>query len=139
MTLLHSALSLAREIQGVSHDDALHWLRDALEQQGFGILFEIDLKAKLKDKVGRDIMPYTIVGACLPQVAYDAIVADDAVGLLLPCNLVVHEPVPGQVIVSAVNPDELFKLIGTQQMKGAATEVRDRLVAVVDGVGRAVV
>jgi uncharacterized protein (DUF302 family) len=91
-------------------DTAVATTREALKVEGFGILTEIDLRAAFKEKLGKDFRPYLILGACHPPLAYSAVTADPAVGLLLPCNVTVEsrEAGAGQSTVRLTNPRALL-------------------------------
>lgn len=100
--------------------------RQALADQGFGIVTEIDMQAVLKAKLDADIEPYVIWGACAPAYALRAIEAEPSIGLLLPCNVVIRSS-GGQVVIEAIDPATMVELTGNPQMAGIATEVGQRL------------
>ena len=117
-----------------SFADAVTRTREALAQQGFGVLTEIDVKATLKAKLGKDIEDYLILGACNPSLAHRAINLDRQIGLLLPCNVVVRaDPNDNKsVIVEGMNPQVLFDVTGEAQLAQLAEEVTDKLQAAID-------
>ena len=117
-----------------SFADAVARTREALAQQGFGVLTEIDVKATLKAKLGKDIEDYLILGACNPSLAHRAINLDRQIGLLLPCNVVVRaDPNDNKsVIVEGMNPQVLFDVTGEAQLAQLAEEVTDKLQAAID-------
>lgn len=87
-------------------EDALERVPQALKAQGFGVLTRIDVKATLKAKIGEDVPPYTILGACNPKMAHQAITLDPTIGVFLPCNVIVRQVAEGKVEVRAVDPEE---------------------------------
>lgn len=89
-------------------DSAITTTRDALKTEGFGILTEIDLRAAFKEKLGRDFRPYVILGACNPPLAFAAVTADPAVGLLLPCNVTVEQQSDSVSLVRLTDPEALL-------------------------------
>ena len=95
----------------LSYDDAVTRTKEALKHHGFGVLSEIDMKEKLKEKLDVDFKRYVILGACNPPLAYKALQAEPEIGLLLPCNVIVYETDEGAV-VSAVNPDSMLSIVG---------------------------
>nr|WP_202468454.1 DUF302 domain-containing protein [Streptomyces sp. SID8378] len=101
-------------------------VRDALAEQGFGVLTEIDVQATLKAKLGHDMEPYLILGACNPPLAHQALEADRSIGLLLPCNVVVRAD-GDQVVVQAVDPGTMVTLTGLDAMAPVAREATLRL------------
>jgi uncharacterized protein (DUF302 family) len=113
--------------------DALARARAALTAEGFGVLCEIDVQATLKEKLGADVGPYTILGACNPPLAQRALDREPEVGVLLPCNLVVRTE-DGETLVEAVDPEGVFALVGEPELEPVAAEVRERLVRVVESV-----
>ena len=122
-----------------SFNDAVKRTRDALVQQGFGVLTEIDMKATLKRKLGADVEDYLILGACNPPLAHRAVDIDRQIGLLLPCNVVVrtdpdHE---GTVIVEAMKPRLLFEVTGEPTLGEVADEVTTKLQAAIDSLAAA--
>lgn len=110
-------------------DDAVARTREALAEQGFGVLTEIDVKATLKAKLGEDIEHYLILGACNPPLAHRAINADRQIGLLLPCNVVVrsHPEERGTVLVEAMDPQVLVDVSGEAELRSVAEEVGTKL------------
>ncbi|HLJ75119.1 MAG TPA: DUF302 domain-containing protein [Thermoanaerobaculia bacterium] len=91
---------------------AIDKTRAALQQQGFGVLTEIDIQAKLKEKLGVDFKRYVILGACNPPLAYKALQAEPEIGLLLPCNVIVYEVDDGSSVVAAIDPDSMAMMVG---------------------------
>ncbi len=112
--------------------EVIQKVTEALKVEGFGVLTEIDLKTTLKKKLDVDFYNYTILGACNPGFAYKALQAEDKIGTMLPCNVIVQEKVPGQVEVSAVDPAASMQAIENDQLKAISIEVRDRLKKVIE-------
>lgn len=110
-----------------SFEDAVSRVTAALKDQGFGILTEIDVKATLKAKLDVDRLPYTILGACNPPLAHQALEADQNIGLLLPCNVVVREEGDGSIIVAFMDPVAVLGLVDKPGVEALATEVRGKL------------
>ena len=114
-----------------SFDNAIQKVTEALKAEGFGILTEIDIKATLKKKLDVDFYNYKILGACNPQFAYKALQAEDKIGTMLPCNVIVQEKVAGKVEVSAVDPAASMLSIENKDLHNIATEVRAKLQKVI--------
>jgi uncharacterized protein (DUF302 family) len=117
-----------------SFDDAVARTREALAEQGFGVLTEIDMKATLKAKLGEDMENYLILGACNPPLAHRAVEANRQIGLLLPCNVVVRTDPDhaGTVLVEAMNPGLLVEVTGEPELRPVAEEVTAGLQAAID-------
>lgn len=113
--------------KGLSFEEAIEKITAALKEQGFGILTEIDLQATLKKKLNADFYPYKILGACNPPFAHRALLAEDKIGTMLPCNVIVQEREPGKVEVSAVDPLASMQAVDNKDLGDIATEIRDRL------------
>ena len=110
-----------------SFENAIQKVTDALKTEGFGILTEIDIKATLKKKLDVDFYNYKILGACNPPFAYKALLAEDKIGTMLPCNVIIQEKVQGQVEVSAVDPAASMLSIENDDLREIATEIRVKL------------
>lgn len=115
-------------------DNAVARTREALSEQGFGILTEIDVKSTLKNKLDEDMENYLILGACNPPLAHRAVGVDRQIGLLLPCNVVVRSDPddPQTTLVEAMNPQLLVDVTGEPQLQPVAEEVTTRLQAAID-------
>lgn len=120
------------KIVSVPFDEAIEQVPEALKKNGFGILSTIDVKTTLKDKIDVDFRPYTILGACNPQFAYQALQAEDKIGTMLPCNVVVQQTDDGRVEVSAVDPVASMQAIENPALGGIAQEVQALLKATID-------
>jgi len=115
-----------------SFAETLERVVSALKDQGFGVLTEIDVRETLKAKLNVDFRKYHILGACNPPFAYQALQAEDKIGVLLPCNVIVQETADGSVEVSAMDPTEAMAMVDNAHLKGVAEQVRARLQRVVD-------
>ena len=113
-------------------DNVIQKVTEALKAEGFGILTEIDIKATLKKKLDVDFYNYKILGACNPPFAYKALLAEDKIGTMLPCNVIVQEKIPGQVEVSAVDPAASMQAIENKALAGIAAEIRGMLQKVIE-------
>jgi len=114
-------------------DEAIEKVTEALKAEGFGILTEIDVQATLKKKLDVDFQPYRILGACNPPFAYQALQAEDKIGTMLPCNVIVQQTGEGEVEVSAVDPMASMQAVENSQLGAVAEVVRSRLQKVVNG------
>jgi uncharacterized protein (DUF302 family) len=112
-------------------DDAVRRTTDRLKAEGFGIITEIDVKEALRKKLGVDFRHYTILGACNPTLAHQALQLEDKVGTMLPCNVVVQDIGGGKVEIAAVDPVASMTSIDNPRLKQLAAEVRDGLKRVV--------
>ncbi len=112
-------------------DEAAELVTEALKQEGFGVLTEIDVKATLKKKLDVDFQPYRILGACNPQFAYEALQVDDKIGTMLPCNVIVQETGNGLTEVTAIDPIASMQAVESKQLGVIAGEVRESLKRVV--------
>lgn len=103
--------------------------RTALGDQGFGILTEIDLAATMKAKLGVDLLPQVILGACRPALAYEALQVDPSIAAVLPCNVVVRALDAGSTVVEAFNPDAMMGLADDKALDSVAADAKERLTA----------
>jgi uncharacterized protein (DUF302 family) len=119
---------------GGRFDDVLERTRTALQAEGFGIISEIDIARTLKEKIGVDFRPYTILGACNPALAYEALKLEDKVGTMLPCNVVVQATKDG-VEIAAIDPVASMRAIENDQLAAKASEVAEKLRRVIAELG----
>lgn len=120
-----------RKSTTLSYDAAVSAVRDALKSQGFGVLTEIDVRATMKEKLGEDVEPQVILGACNPPLAFRALSAEPSIGLLLPCNVVVRQQ-GGETIVEAMDPQAALGIVENAAVAEVASEARQRLSAALD-------
>ncbi len=113
-------------------DEAIEFVTAALKEKGFGVLTTIDVQAAMKEKLDKDINPYTILGACNPSFAYKALQHENKIGTMLPCNVVVQKTDDGTIEVSAVDPVASMQAIENPNLGAVATEVRGMLKGVID-------
>ncbi len=116
----------------VSFDEAIDRVMAALQAEGFGVLTEIDVKETLKKKLDVDFRKYRILGACNPTLAYQALQAEDKIGTMLPCNVLVQETDDGQIEVSAIDPVASMQAIDNPALGEVAETVRKKLRDIVD-------
>jgi uncharacterized protein (DUF302 family) len=122
----------SKNLQNISFDEAINKVTETLKQEGFGVLTEIDVMATLKTKLDVDFYNYKILGACNPPFAYKALLAEDKIGTMLPCNVIVQEKVPGQVEVSAIDPLASMQSVENKILQDIAIEIRARLQKVIE-------
>jgi uncharacterized protein (DUF302 family) len=121
-----------KTLTNVSFDEAIEKVTEELKKEGFGVLTEIDIKATLKKKLDVDFYNYRILGACNPPFAYKALQAEDKIGTMLPCNVIVQEKEAGHIEVSAVDPSASMSAVENEALNEVATQVRDKLKKVID-------
>jgi uncharacterized protein (DUF302 family) len=107
--------------------EVLDATRDALKEQGFGILTEIDLAETLMTKIGAEIPPQVILGACRPPLAHAATQAEPSIGVFLPCNVVVREGDDDTTVVEAMDPDAMVQVTGNEALADVAADARNRI------------
>lgn len=119
----------------LSFDEAVNRTRDLLQEAGYGVLCEIDVKAKLEEKLGVEREPYVILGACNPPLASEGLNAEPDLGALLPCNVVIYER-EGRTRVAAVEPERMLSIVGNEELGQIATRVREDLDRVVKEIAK---
>jgi len=122
----------SKSLVNVTFDEAIQKVTESLKEEGFGILTEIDIKATLKKKLDVDFYNYKILGACNPPYAYKALLAEDKIGTMLPCNVIVQEKEAGLIEVSAVDPAASMQAIENGELTPIANEIRAKLQKVIN-------
>jgi uncharacterized protein (DUF302 family) len=125
-------------LSGVTFDQALAKTLGALKAEGFGVLSDIDIQRAMKDKLGVDMPPYRILGACNPPLAHQALQAVPDIGLLLPCNVIVREEAPERVVVGFLDPQIMVNLVGKPGVKTVADAAEQRLRRACESLGGSV-
>ena len=115
-----------------SFEAAVAEVTASLKEQGFGVLTDIDVQATLKAKIGADIARYRILGACNPRIAHEALMKEERLGVLLPCNVIVRETADKRVEVATVDPVSAMERTGNPALQPAAQKVRELLTAAID-------
>ncbi len=118
---------------GMSYPEAVARAREELQKEGFGVLTEIDVKATLKKKLDVDFEDYIILGACNPSMAYKALQAEQDLGLMLPCNMIVYSK-KGKTFVAAIKPTVQMEKIRNSKLRGIAAQVEEKLKKVINSV-----
>ena len=115
--------------------EAVNLTRNLLKEAGYGVLCEIDVKAKLEEKLGVERQPYVILGACNPALASEGLNTEPNLGVLLPCNVVIYEH-EGRTLVAAVEPERMHSIVGNEERQSIAKRVREDLGRVVQEIVR---
>ena len=117
----------------LSFEDTINKVTEELKKEGFGILTTIDVKETLKNKIDVDFKKYTILGACNPPLAHKALQAEEEIGLLLPCNVIVYDK-EGKSVVSVFDPSLMTKVVENENLNPIAEEVKEKLQRVFDSI-----
>ena len=123
---MHSEFGFGKAVD-VDFDTAIDRVTEELEKEGFGVLSDINVANKINTKLGADMKPYRILGACNPALAHQAIQSVNDIGLLLPCNVLVRETDDGEVIVSFMDPASVMSLVDHPDVPKLASDVKERL------------
>jgi len=124
--------ALVKELPEMGYDETVERTTELLADEGFGVLTEIDVQSTLKKKLDVDFKRYVILGACNPQLAYQAMTGEPFIGVLLPCNVLVMEREGGGSIVAALKPTAAFSLVDNPDVEPIAVQVEERLRRVLD-------
>jgi uncharacterized protein (DUF302 family) len=119
------------KIVNLPFDDAVAATTEALKKNGFGVLTRIDVKDTLHKKLGVELRPYLILGACNPKMAYEALKLEDRIGTMLPCNVIVHDVGEGKIEIAAIDPVASMQAVDNQRLKDTAQQVAEMLRKVV--------
>ena len=121
---------ISRYVEG-GFDATTARVTEVLKVEGFGVLTQIDVTQTLKTKIDKDFRPYRILGACNPGLAFQALSAEDKIGVMLPCNVIVQQHADGRVEVAAIDPAAAMQSVGNPALTDVAATVRDKLVRVI--------
>jgi uncharacterized protein (DUF302 family) len=122
------------KVTPLGYEEALVRVQEALKNEGFGIITEIDVRETFKKKLDVDFRRYKILGACNPSFAHQALQIESRIGTMLPCNVIVQELEDGRTEVSAINPNENMKGVGNPHLEKIGGQVAAKLKSVVDGI-----
>jgi len=122
------------KVVNMAFDEAIDKVTEELKKEGFGVLTEIDVKKALKKKLDVDFRKYRILGACNPQYAYKALQAEDKIGTMLPCNVIVQETEDGKVEIAAIDPVASMQSVQNESLGEIATIIRAKLKQVIEKV-----
>ena len=112
-------------LTGISFEQALSRTIEALKNEGFGVLSDIDVRGAMKDKLGVEMQPYRILGACNPALAHQALQAVPDIGLLLPCNVIVRQETAERIVVGFLDPQIMVGLVGKPEVRSACARLSD--------------
>lgn len=121
----------SKKLPGISHEEAMDKTRQMLKESGFGVIAEIDFQKTLKEKIDVDFRKYVVLEVCSPLDAYNSLKAEDKIGLLLPCNILIEEK-EGEVEISSVDPLTMMKAIENKEIQDIAEKVTQRLKHIID-------
>lgn len=122
-----------RSFDDLGFEEAIEKVTATLKDQGFGILTEIDIQATMKKKLGEDFRPYRILGACNPPYAFKALSAEEMIGAMLPCNVVVQQK-ENKVVVAAIDPVASMQAVENESLGSVANEIREKLKLAIDNI-----
>lgn len=125
---------ISTTLKNITFKDAIEKTTAALKQEGFGVLSEIDIKATLNKKLDADFYNYTILGACNPEMAHKALQAENKIGTMLPCNVIVQEREPGVIEVSAVDPAASMMAVENNSLAKIAKDVQKKLAKAIESI-----
>ncbi|CAB4243968.1 conserved protein of unknown function [Methylacidimicrobium sp. AP8] len=128
---MKNAYGFGKEVS-TSFEETVPRVVEALQREGFGILSDIDVAATLKKRLGKEMPPYRILGACHPQLAHQVLEIEPTVGLLMPCNAVVRQDAAGKVHVEVMDPEVMSTMLPQEAVKPLAAEAKARLQRVLD-------
>jgi uncharacterized protein (DUF302 family) len=120
------------KIVEMTFEETIDKVTEELKKEGFGVLTEIDVKAALKKKIDVDFRKYRILGACNPSYAYKALLVEDKIGTMLPCNVIVQEKEDGRVEVAAIDPIASMQAVENESLGGIAVEIQSKLKKVIE-------
>ena len=128
---VHTSYSFSKTVP-MGYEDAIEHVTGVLKKEGFGVLTSIDVRATLKKKIGADMRPYVILGACSPQHAYEALQKERELGLMLQCNVIVYVNDEGKTVVSAIDPVASMQAIENPALMDTALEVQSKMRKVIE-------
>lgn len=122
------------KVVNLGYDEAIEKVTDELKKEGFGVLTEIDVKATLKKKLDVDFKPYKILGACNPPFAYKSLQAEEQIGLMLPCNVIVYVNNNNETVVAAIDPIASMQAVKNETLSEVAETIKGKLKKVISSI-----
>jgi uncharacterized protein (DUF302 family) len=116
----------------MGYEEAIKHVTEEMKKEGFGVLTQADVSATLKKRIGVDFKPYTILGACNPELAYHSLKLEEEIGLMLPCNFIVYVNDDSETVVSAINPIASMQAVENPTLADTAFEVQRKIISVVE-------
>ena len=128
---VHTRYSFSKVVP-LGYEEAIKHVTEEMKKEGFGVLTTIDVRETLKKKLGVDFKPYTILGACNPHHAYEALQKEEELALMLPCNIIVYVNEDGETVIAAIDPVASMQAIENPELGETAMEVQSKLRRVID-------
>lgn len=122
------------KVVAMGYDEAIAFITEEIKKEGFGILTTIDVTETFKQKLGVEFKPYTILGACNPHFAHQSLLAEEEIGLMLPCNIIVYVNDANETVISAINPIASMQAVQNPALAGFAIEVQGKIKSIMENI-----
>lgn len=122
------------KVVAMGYDEAIAFITEEIKKEGFGILTTIDVTETFKQKLGVEFKPYTILGACNPHFAHQSLLAEEEIGLMLPCNIIVYVNDANETVISAINPVASMQAVQNPALAGFAIEVQGKIKSIMENI-----
>lgn len=122
------------KVVAMGYDEAIEFITEEIKKEGFGVLTTIDVTETFRKKLGVEFKPYTILGACNPHFAYESLQAEEEIGLMLPCNIIVYVNDAKETVISAINPMASMQAVQNPALAGFAVEVQGKIKSIMENI-----